>query len=330
MPSDWNKRVTDLLTGVIPPLVTPFDANGDVHTDDLRSLCGSLADGGVHGLFALGSSGEVGFLSDAMRDTALATIVEASQGLPVLAGCIDTSATRVLDHARRAADIGAGYAIVTAPFYAKTCTADIEAHFRWIAERSPLPVVAYDIPVAVHSKLDSDMLVRLALDGVIAAVKDSSGDQGAMRRLIRLNKAAGSPLRVFTGTEVVVDANLLMGVDGVVPGLGNVAPAGYVQLYDAARRGDWATAVTWQDRLEEFFDIVYADPDLVGPAQAIGGFKAAMTRRGVLSSWRTCAPQRPLSTEAVAKINELTDSYVTWEAGQLGRPATAHIETKEF
>lgn len=313
------------LTGVVPPVLTPLTDDGRVSADDLANVCALLVDGGVSGLFALGSSAEVSFLNNADRDEVLRTVVAHKAGLPVLAGCIDTSASRILDHIVRAADLGADHAVVTAPFYALTCEQDIENHFTWIAERSPLPLVAYDIPVAVHSKLNPELLVRLGQAGTIVAVKDSSGDQGQLRRLVRLNAQAGRPLSVLTGTEVVVDANLLMGLDGVVPGLGNVAPRGYVELFRATQRGDWESARTWQNQLEAFFEIVNADPTLVGPAQALGGFKAALVRRGVIGSHRTSQPLRALSAAAVERVNALTDSYFSWEADQLAAQADAQV-----
>src|SRR5699024_7786298 len=94
------------------------------------------------------------------------------------------------------------------------------AHFRAIAEATNLPLYAYDIPVCVNVKLPVDMLMRLAADGVIAGVKDSSGDDVAFRWLCQANEDAGHPLRIFTGHEVVVDGAYLSGADGSVPGLG--------------------------------------------------------------------------------------------------------------
>src|SRR5699024_10496671 len=152
-------------------------------------------------------------------------------------------------HVRRAEEIGADGIVATAPFYAITGPEEIEAHFRAIAAATDLPVFAYDLPVCVHVKLDGDMLTRLGADGVLAGVKDSSGDDVAYRRLVAKNRAAGSPLVLLTGHEVVVDGTYLAGGNGSVPGLGNVDPAGYVRMDRAARAGDWETVRAEQDRL---------------------------------------------------------------------------------
>lgn len=296
--------------GVIPPLVTPLDESGEVDELSLRRLVDFQLMAGVHGLFALGSSGEVSFLDDKQRDLVARIVVEqVDSRVPVLAGAIETSARRVIDRIEALAKMGVSYAVVTAPFYAVTCETDVANHFRYIAKHSAVPVVAYDIPVCVHTKLSPQMLVDLGIEKAIVAVKDSSGDQGMMRKLIRLNRQAGQPLRLFTGTEVVVDANLLMGMDGVVPGLGNVDPAGYVRLYELAKAGNWQAAKTEQDRLEAIFEIIYAQLDYPGPAGAIGAFKQALVQQGIIRTCQTSIPLRRISKEAEKNIKKIMNLY---------------------
>src|SRR5699024_1659525 len=103
-------------------------------------------------------------------------------------------------------------------------------------------------------KMPLDVLVRLAEEGVLAGVKDSSGDDIAFRRLLLATRHL-SDFAVFTGHEVVTDGAMLGGAAGIVPGLGNVDPAGYVRLYAAARAEDWSTVVAEQDRLARLFEI---------------------------------------------------------------------------
>lgn len=299
------------LRGIIPPLVTPIDAQGEVDLRDIGRLVQHLLSGGVHGLFALGSSAEASFLSDSQRATVLSAVVAAGERkVPVLAGCIDTGARRVLGHILRAADLGADYAVVTAPFYAITCQADVESHFRWLAANSPLPLIAYNIPVCVHYHLEPEMLARLGEENIIVAVKDSSGNSGSMRRLIQLTRETGSGMKIFTGTEIVADGDLLMGADGVVPGLGNVVPQAYVDLWNAAQRGDWEEARRIQDLLEELFQIVATSPEMRGPAGALGAFKQALKHLGVLNAPFTSRPLRPLSEVSKAAVDELVDNFM--------------------
>lgn len=146
--------LTSPLHGVVPPVCTPLDPHGEVDTASLARLVEHLVDGGVHGLFALGSTSEVAYLTDEQRATALATVVGAADGrVPVLVGVIDTTTARVVEHARSAAGLGADALVATAPFYTRTHGKEIAQHFRRLRAAVDLPLFAYDIPVAVHSKL---------------------------------------------------------------------------------------------------------------------------------------------------------------------------------
>ncbi|MEU5240184.1 dihydrodipicolinate synthase family protein [Streptomyces lydicus] len=300
------------LHGVIPPVCTPLGPQGEVDTESLTRLVGHLLDGGVHGLFALGSTSEVAYLTDDQRATALETVVKAAGGrVPVLAGAIDTTTPRVLDHARTAAGLGADALVATAPFYTRTHPREIADHFRRLRSTVDLPLFAYDIPMAVHTKLPPSLVAELAADGTLAGLKDSSGDEGALRRLLvrlggrtgrRTGRAPG--FSVLTGSELTVDAALLAGADGVVPGLGNVDPAGYVRLYDAALAGDWERAAAEQERLVALFAITDAGPEseMGRSSSALGSFKAALHLLGVLARGTTAFPQRPLSEESVQEV----------------------------
>ena len=215
---------------------------------------------------------------------------------------IDTTVRRVLEQVSDAVEAGVDAVVATAPIYARNDESEIEDHFRAIAAGSPLPVYAYDIPVRVTTKLGLDMLVRLGREGVLAGVKDSSGDDVAFRRLVAANAAAGSPLTLLTGHEVVVDGMLLLGADGVVPGLGNVDPAGYVRLWDLAAKEDWTAVRAEQDRLAALFEIVFQPRGRSGDAAGVGAFKTALKVLGVIETATAAFPVRPLEAEAVERI----------------------------
>ncbi|GAA2092857.1 dihydrodipicolinate synthase family protein [Streptomyces albiaxialis] len=305
------------LTGVVPPLCTPLTADGEVDAAGLRALAGRVTDAGASGLFVLGSSGEAAFLDDARRATVLRAAVEAADGrVPVLAGVIDMTPARVIAHAERAAEAGASALVATAPFYTRTHPVEIAEHFRRIRAAVPLPLFAYDIPVAVHTKLPASVVLELAEDGTLAGLKDSSGDDGALRRLLVALRGRGLLERfaVLTGSELAVDGALLAGVHGVVPGLGNVDPEGYVRLYALAREGRWTEAAAEQDRLAALFALTDVGPEaLMGRnSSAIGAFKAALHLLGVIGCAATAPPQVPLDSEAVKAVRHLLE-----EAGLL-------------
>ena len=196
-------------------------------------------------------------------------------------------------------------------FYTRTHPAEIAYHFRLLAEDTALPLLAYDIPVSVHSKLSAATLLELAADGVLAGVKDSSGDDAGLRGLLveRADRGLES-FRVFTGSELTVDTNLRMGADGVVPGLGNVDPDGYVRLHRACAAGDWDAAQAEQERLFRLFALTsVGDPARIGASSsALGAFKAALHLRGVIDHPVTAPPQLPLTEDEVAGVRLRLDA----------------------
>lgn len=290
-------------SGVVPPVATPLHPDGTIDHDSLRKLVAHLLDAGVNGLFALGSTGETAYLTNAQRVEVVSTIVSAADGrVPVIAGAIELTSARVAELARELEAAGVDAIVATAPLYTLNSAPEIAAHFRAIADAISVPLWAYDVPVRVHTKLSATLLMQLAEEGVIAGVKDSSGDDVSFRRLVAANDAAGHPLQVLTGHEVVVDAMGLAGADGVVPGLANVDPAGYVRLWDAVAKRDWEAARIEQERLNSLFEIVFQPTGLSADATGVGAFKAAMTIRGVIATGTMARTVEPLDVDAIERI----------------------------
>ncbi|MEW2461959.1 dihydrodipicolinate synthase family protein [Microbacterium sp. K41] len=295
-------------SGVVPPVATPLLPDGTIDHASLTRLVERLIDEGVSGLFALGSTGETAYFTDDQRVELLRTIVAANAGrVPVIAGAIELTAPRIIETARRLVEAGAQAIVTTAPLYTLNSAAEVADHFRTIAAAIDAPLWAYDVPVRVHTKLGVDLLVQLGTEGVIQGVKDSSGDDVSFRRLVAANEAAGRPLQLLTGHEVVVDAMALVGAAGVVPGLANVEAAGYVRLWNAAQQGDWTAARAEQERINRLFDIVFQPRGLSGDATGVGAFKAAMHARGIIDHATMADTVQALDGDAVAGIRAILD-----------------------
>lgn len=292
--------------GVVPPVVTPLTRDFQVDYPSFTRVIEHLIGGGVHGLFVLGSTSEVVFHDEATRARILEHTMKVVNGrVPVLAGTIDPTTDRVISHAKVAQSIGVDAVVVTAPFYTRTSQPEIGDHFRYIRDAIQVPLIAYDIPVCVHVKLERQTTVSLAREGVIAGLKDSSGDDGNFR-FVLLDLMDKPDVFLMTGSEIVVDSALAMGAHGVVPGLANVDPHGYVRLWDAMKRGDVAAAKKEQERLCRLFEIVWLSlPRTSAGSAGVGGFKTAMRRLGVIDTNIMARPQRSLNDEEAAKVEAI-------------------------
>ena len=295
-----------LFSGVVPPVVTPDTPDHQLDVVSFERSINRLIEAGVDGLFFLGSSGEVVFATDERRDQIVREAVRiVDHRVPVLVGIIDTETERVLEHGRRALALGADALVATAPFYALGGPADIEEHFRILHQELDAPLFAYDIPVCVHTKLSWKMLARLGAEGVLAGVKDSSGDDVSFRYLVQENEKNGHPLTLLTGHEIVVDGALLSGADGSVPGLANVEPEGYVRMWKAAQEGNWAEVKREQDRLTEISHIFDVTTGVQGYGAGVGAFKCALNLMGIFDSDQMPRPVKPLdgqNREAIKQV----------------------------
>ena len=293
-------------SGVVPPVVTPDTPDHQLDVVSFERSINRLIEAGVDGLFFLGSSGEVVFATDERRDQIVREAVRiVDHRVSVLVGIIDTETERVLEHGRRALALGADALVATAPFYALGGPADVEEHFRILHQELDAPLFAYDIPVCVHTKLPWKMLARLGTEGVLAGVKDSSGDDVSFRYLVQENEKNGHPLTLLTGHEIVVDGALLSGADGSVPGLANVEPEGYVRMWKAAQEGNWAEVKREQDRLNEISHIFDVTSGVQGYGAGVGAFKCALNLMGIFDSDQMPRPVKPLdgqNREAIKQV----------------------------
>ncbi|HEV7167810.1 MAG TPA: dihydrodipicolinate synthase family protein [Micrococcaceae bacterium] len=295
--------------GVIPPVVTPRTAEGAIDVPSLENVVTHLLDGGVGGLFVLGSSGEVSHMTNAERDTVLNTVAGVNAGqVPLVVGACEQTTNRVIEEARRVVALGADALVITSQYYAVSNVQENGTHFRSIHAAVDAPIFAYDVPVRTHFKLPTDLLVELGSEGVIAGVKDSSGDDVSFRQLLLAARDIPN-FDIFTGHEVVVDGALLGGAQGVVPGLGNVDPRGYRNLFDAAKAGDWAKAAAEQDRLTDLFNIVFTPKPgrLSGNAAGLGAFKTALVLMGVIKTNVMSAPMLALDEEETTAVKVILE-----------------------
>ncbi len=296
-------------TGVIPPVVVPLTKDRQLDVVSLDRSINRMIEAGVDGLFILGSSSEVVFSTDKRRSDIIENTVRIVDGrVPVLAGIIDTETERMIEHGKRAQDLGVDALVATCPFYALQGIDEIEWSFRCIHDAIDLPLFAYDIPVCVHNKLNTDMLIRLGKDGVLAGVKDSSGDDISFRYLVLKNEDAGHPMSILTGHEVVVDGAYLSGADGSVPGLGNVEPYGYVRQWKAAQAGDWETVKKEQDRLARIMEITSVTSGVAGFGAGVGAFKTALQLMGIFETNQMPRPVHSLKGDNVEAIRRVLEA----------------------
>jgi 4-hydroxy-tetrahydrodipicolinate synthase len=224
--------------GIIPAVITPFDAQDRVDVAALEANVAHLLERGVHGLIAAGTMGEAGSLTQDERRTVIETVVRAAAGaVPVLAG-VSAGATRLaVANTQLAREAGVQGVMCLPPLnYAGTPDEHV-AFFAAVAAEG-LPVMAYNNPEASGIDLTPPVIAALAdaVPGVVA-IKECSGDARRIPALLNLTR-----LQVLVGGDDWALEGFAAGATGWVSGVANVAPEACVALLEQVQAGELAAA----------------------------------------------------------------------------------------
>jgi 4-hydroxy-tetrahydrodipicolinate synthase len=242
--------------GILVPVVTPCNRKGAVDEDGLRAVCRDVLAAGCHCIFVAGSTGRGPWFSrrDRSRICRAAADLVGPDAL-LFGGCMGSGLTDMVENARALADSGAKIAVVTAPGYFNYSQVEVEAVFRQFVDRSPLPVMIYDIPVFAGMKLDLEVASRLATHENVIGFKDSSSDLERFRELARM-LGDDSRFYLLQGKEHLLANSLRAGASGFVVSLVQIDPRPFVALYRAVEAGDQAQADAIQARIADLLALV--------------------------------------------------------------------------
>jgi 4-hydroxy-tetrahydrodipicolinate synthase len=294
------------LHGIVPPILTPIRADETIDLGSLRRLIDFLIGEGVHGIWVLGTTGEFASFSRRERAEAVEAAVGAVNGrVPVVVNISDAATRLAVEHARDARDAGADAIALLPPYYYVNEQDELLDHFRRVRAEVDLPLLAYNIPQNVKARFGVETILKLGQEGAIVGLKDSQNDLDWFRQVMTGARERGIGLRGFLGTRYLIDAGLLAGAHGAIPGIANIAPRVCVECYEAARSRDFAAADRATARL---LQITRLSGLVRGGSQTAANFatmKSALKRLGVLETGLVTAPLRNLTAEEEAKVAEL-------------------------
>ena len=276
---DWS--------GALPAVTTPFNEQGGIDDKALGANIDRLLKNGATGVVVGGCTGEFWALSHDERKRLYEVAAAAVSGrgtLIVGTGAVTVGETVGLtNHAHKA---GCDGALILPPYFVKLTDDEIFEHYRDVASRTRLPILLYNIPGNAVNSLSPDLVARLCDLDTVVAVKESSGDwNNFYATLIRVRDR----IRVFCGPSSVYGAPAIpLGADGFVDCFPNVWPDGGGPLYEAARRGDAATAAKLQKTGRLLTDLFTSGGRTLYPAT-----KAAMDMLGYPGGGRPRPPLRP-------------------------------------
>ncbi len=233
--------------GVIAAVITPCRKPGKPDPEMMERFAHILIGKGCHGLFVLGSTGELPLLDEDQRRELTAAVRKGSgEDATIYAGVSGFGMKQTIRNACNAEKDGADVAVVMAPFFLKISQEELFEYIKQIADESPIPVGIYN-HFRMPSILEPETLKRLAGHPNIVAVKDTDSDLEGT--LAKLHSITDSPVSFFQGREPFLYDSFLAGAAGCVSALANIAPETHRQLYDAVKQDNINEAQSCQKKI---------------------------------------------------------------------------------
>lgn len=237
------------LKGVIPPIVTPVDADENVDEQALKNVIDYVLDGGVHGIFVLGSNGEFYALDFENQKRAVEiTVKHVNKRVPVYVGASAITTKGCIKLAKMAEEAGADALTVLTPMFIKPNEKELYNHFEAIAQSTQLPILLYNNPDKTTNNISVPLLEKLAKIDNIVGIKNTSLDFAQTIEYIRVTKDV-EKFKVLSGSDYFIYGTLAYGGAGCVAGTANVAPKLVVEIYDKYIAGDYEGAMAAQYKL---------------------------------------------------------------------------------
>lgn len=264
--------------GVVVPVVTPITDKFELDEPALRKVIDHLIDGGVQGIFVLGSNGEGPSIPRVMRARIVHLAMEQVRGRArVYAGILDNSAIDAVASAKEFLRMGVSAVVAQLPNYFTLSPDEQFRYFAGLIERIQGPILLYEIPATVHMSLDLAVIEHLRAFSNVVGIKDSSGNRAQVEAL--LDVYSDDPgFSVLVGTSGLYSFGLRHGADGIVPGIANLEPGLCARMYAAALTGDWSLMGELQGELDKLAR-GFLVPEYLG--QTVARLKWRMSQRGL-------------------------------------------------
>jgi 4-hydroxy-tetrahydrodipicolinate synthase len=295
-------------SGIWVPLVTPFRDGGrgaepEVDPQALTQLTSRLAAHGVAGFVACGSTGEAAMLDESEQGLVLRAALDGAADKPVLMGLSGVRPALVAARARQLArEFPVAGFLVSAPAYVKPDQAGLLDFFTTIADVSPVPIVAYDIPSRTAVRISPATLLALAAHPRIRAVKDCSTDPDAALALLRDGRLA-----LLAGNDDELFAQMSLGARGAIAASAHLRPDLFVRLHALLRDQQLRAAQTLWRALRPLTEALFTEPN---PAPV----KGALARQGLIGP-ALRAPMRSASPATLDRVDAvLAQLQADWPA----------------
>ena len=282
--------------GIYTPLATPFAADGSLDIRGLGRNVEKYLRSPLTGLVVLGSNGEAPQLEEAEADLAIKTVRDAMpKDRPLLAGTGRESTAATIAATERAARLGVDAVLVRTPsFYKGQMTTDaFVKHYTQVADRSPVPVLLYNVTMYTGVNLLPEAIGILSKHPNIVGIKETNSEMVQFGEYLA---RAADGFTVLAGSGATYFSALLLGAHGAILAVAGVAPDLCVKIFTAVGDGRIDEARQMNRQLAPL-------SKLVGATYGVPGLKAALTLLG-FDGGLPRPPLQPVGQQAIDVIRE--------------------------
>lgn len=250
--------MTQVFKGTGVALVTPFLENQEIDFDSLEQLIDHVIQGGVDYLVALGTTGESATLTKLEKAKVLKACVQYNNGrVPLMVGIGGNATQKLVEEIEETDFEGVSGILSVSPYYNKPTQEGIIAHYRALAEVSPLPLVLYNIPGRTMSNLTAETTLTLSQHPTIIGIKEASGN---LEQCLQIALAKPKDFLLLSGDDLLTKPIQSIGGTGVISVLANALPATFKQILE----GDTASSLAATHSLVELNSLMYQEGNPVG------------------------------------------------------------------
>jgi 4-hydroxy-2-oxoglutarate aldolase len=287
------------LHGIIPPIATPFDHNGDLYKVKVQHNVEKWNRTGLAGYVVCGSTGESVHLTTEEKLKLWDWVAEyAAADKILLAGTGMESVRETVALTNAAADRGYKAAMVRTPHYYKNLINRTDAqvlYYRAVADQAKIPIFIYNWPQVTGVDISVEAVVTLSHHPNMFAIKESSGN---LEKCIQMIREVKPGFQVLTGSAPILAPSLAVGCAGAVLAFANAAPYATVSIWEAHRTREFAAAMDWQNR-------ILRAAQLVTVKYGVPGLKYAMDLNGYYGG----PPRLPLTVVTPEVKKEIEQAF---------------------
>jgi 4-hydroxy-tetrahydrodipicolinate synthase len=286
-----------MFKGVGTALITPFKDDQSVDFDSLKKILDHQLKNNIDALIVLGTTGESPVIEYEERRKLISAVLEEAKGkVPVIIGTGSNNTKKVIENNKLAEDLKADALLIVNPYYNKGTQESLIEHYRYISERTDLPIILYNVPSRTGMNMLPETIVKIhEVCKNVIAVKEASGDISQIARLISIKPDS---LSVLSGNDDQTLPIMALGGDGVISVFSNPYPLQMKQIADAMLNCDLLTAQTYGNSYMSMMNALFVEANPIP-------VKYVMHRLGFCEN----VLRLPL-TKAIASTSELLDKEI--------------------